>query len=269
MKRRAFVIGTSVFAIVNLLLLALTPIPAQAAIVWSDNFDDGNYDGWTMCENPGFPFNASNWSAANNYLQIDQEDWGLISYPSNVAYGTWSFDFKFNETEVERRKFQMRIFFISNDINNVTSVGDNDDLSCYYFDFNVLTTSSTDFYLSLEKWHGAFNTIIDQYNTPVPVAGWHHIDVTRNTTGWFSVYHNGSLVLQGLDTELTTSELFVLSFEDWQIIDNIVVRDDIPETTTTTPPPPPADIPMEFIALGIAVPVVIIVVVVGLRMRRP
>jgi predicted amidohydrolase YtcJ len=43
------------------------PLACRSAVIWSDDFNDGNYDGWTIYEN------SSNWSAANYYLQLDQD----------------------------------------------------------------------------------------------------------------------------------------------------------------------------------------------------
>ncbi|MHA1958364.1 MAG: hypothetical protein ACW968_15735, partial [Candidatus Thorarchaeota archaeon] len=93
MKRNSLFKASCCALTVLLLSLIITPLSCRADIVWSDDFNDGNYDGWTICENPGLNYNSSNWSAANNYLQLDQEDWGTITHPSNIAYGTWSFDF--------------------------------------------------------------------------------------------------------------------------------------------------------------------------------
>jgi hypothetical protein len=236
-------------------------------VVWSDNFDDGNYDGWTICENPGVESSASNWSAANGYLQIDQKDSGEITHPSNIAYGTWSFDFKANETEVQLGR-GMTMAFISNDINNATNVVEGSDWLCYWLRIRAIRTSGGEmaFSLGLFKWYDGVWTTIDASDTHLSVADCHHIDLTRNATGSFSFYTNGSLVMQGVDTEMTTSELLVISMSDWHMIDNIVVRDDIPETTTTTPPPPP--IPLDLIIIGGGIAVAAIVLVVVYTRRR-
>ncbi|MFX1510917.1 MAG: hypothetical protein ACFFBR_11530, partial [Promethearchaeota archaeon] len=91
----------------------------------------------------------------------------------------------------------------------------------------------------------------------VPAAGWHHIDVTRTTAGLFSVYHNDALIIQGVDTDINTSEILWLWFDTWTMIDNIVVDDAVFTTLPWVP-----------IVIGISVAVVVIVVVIVFLRRR-
>ncbi|MFW9967836.1 MAG: hypothetical protein ACFFEA_11855, partial [Candidatus Thorarchaeota archaeon] len=56
------------------------PLACEGAVVWSDDFNDLNYDGWTICDNStlyngDYGFSGSNWTAADGYLQIE-EGWG-------------------------------------------------------------------------------------------------------------------------------------------------------------------------------------------------
>jgi hypothetical protein len=230
------------------------PLACRGAEVWSDDFNDGNYDGWLICS-PSWGNPPSNWSAANYYLQIEQGHWGTISHPSTVAYGTWSFDFKANGTQVTAGQ-GLSIGFISNDINNATEVVDSEDWSCYGLKIRAaITTEGNEFYLSLTKWYGGVFTILDDYDTYLPVVGWHHIDVSRSTDGLFHVYYNGSLVMQGEDNEMTTSELFVVSLADWNMIDNIVVDD-----------APPIDwLPIAIIGTSAVVIVAVLVIILKRR----
>jgi hypothetical protein len=229
------------------------PVTCSGTVVWSDNFDDGNYDGWTMGSlSWGNP--PSNWSAANNYLQIEQEAWGSISHPSNVAYGTWSFDFRANGTYLSYDE-GVSIAFVSNDVHNTTEVPTGNDWSCYGLKAYG-TNEGTGFTICLLRWHDGVRYNIGYNGTPLSLANWHHIDVSRTTDGLFKVYHNGSLVIQGEDTELTTSELFVVSLVDWLMIDNVVVDDT-----------PPATIDWVLIGVGISTVVIIAVVVIILKRR--
>jgi hypothetical protein len=252
--------------------MGYSPLASRSTEVWSDDFNDGNYDGWTICENTDLLILDSNWSAADYCLRIDQEDRGVISCPSSIAYGTWSFDFKANESQIESDA-QAEIVFISSNL-------DGDELSDWYgywvhFSFNIAGEDYT-FSLSLRRgdWSGDVTTVCWN-STRVPVAGWHQIDVTRNTTGSFNVFHNGSLIMQGEDTEYDSSELFAILFEQGQMIDNIVVDNEItvttPTTTATTPPtatttattPPPFD----WLPIGIGVSAVVIILVIFLKRR--
>ncbi|MFX1440954.1 MAG: hypothetical protein ACFFFD_11960 [Promethearchaeota archaeon] len=205
--------------------MGYSPLACGGAVVWSDDFDDGNYDGWTICDNTVYN-NGSEWSADNNYLQLDQGTWssyyslywGIISHPSDVAYGTWSFDFKFDEAKVQSDTFASVEFISSNLDGDYMS-----DWRCYWIYFEAISTS--EFEIKLRK---NIATILDTYETPVPVTGWHHIDVTRTEAGLISVYHDGALIMEAVDTDIDTSELFVFSPQEGAMFDNIVVHDDIP-----------------------------------------
>jgi len=249
------VVGKKEYKIVGLTILfllcwiGLSPLACRSTEVWSDDFNDGDYVGWTICDNLAISDN-SDWTAADHYLELNQTDWGAISHPSDVAYGTWSFDFKANDTLVDSETFAS-IEFISN---NIHDLDDFDDWICYWIYFDAIsTTDGLKFDIKLRKnvW-----TILDTSETPVPVTGWHHIEVTRDMSGLFSVYHNGSLVIQLGDTEITTSELFVFSPVDGAMFDNIVVDD-----------APPATINWMLIGAGVSVVVIILVLVIILKRR--
>ncbi|MFW9964052.1 MAG: hypothetical protein ACFFCX_10835 [Candidatus Sifarchaeia archaeon] len=119
-------------------------------------------------------------------------------------------------------------------------------------------------------------TVLKTSETRIPRAGWHHIEVTRSLGDWFSVYHNGSLIIQVQDTgtSIDTSEMFVFSPQKGVMFDNIVVDNEIPEdpiittTTTTTSPtttPPPFDPILIGLIGGIGIGVVIILAIVYRR----
>ncbi|MHA1961520.1 MAG: hypothetical protein ACW99U_14965 [Candidatus Thorarchaeota archaeon] len=273
MKRQAFVLGTSIFVILNLLLLTFTPIPAQAAEVWSDNFNDGNYDGWTTLRPDNFT--ASNGYLENTYNATSVYDRPYISYENDVNNGTWSYD---------------------------AYVAHNYMIIMFWYE-------PSDFCALWHEVNGA--DIIWNWDTkeiwtsPVGLMGvWTHFDITLSSDPFYvDVFVDGThrLHYEPIFTPTGESEEFTFwGVSEGDAIDNVVVSDSFdiecdngtcdvdhyepPTTTTTTPtdttettttttddtttPPPPADIPMEFIALGVAVPVVIVVLVVGLRMRR-
>lgn len=238
-------------AIVFLLCwMGYLPLACRGAVVWSDDFNDGNYDGWTICS-PSWGNPPSKWSAADYYLQIEQEAWGTISHPSTVAYGTWSFDFKANLTQVTAGQ-GLSINFISNDLNNATEVPTSNDWSCYGFKIlAAATTQGNEFFLSLAKLVGGVFTVLDSSDGYLPIVGWQHIDVSRTTGGLFHVYVNNSLILQATDTDMTTSELFVVNLADWNMIDNVVVDD-----------APPIEWPTIVIIVASAVVIVVVLVII-------
>ncbi|MHA1907817.1 MAG: hypothetical protein ACW98Y_11025 [Candidatus Thorarchaeota archaeon] len=116
------------------------------------------------------------------------------------------------------------------------------------------------FTINLAKRFDGVRTILDSHSQ-VPVAGWHHFDVTRDTTGLLSVDLNGSRIMQAEDTDIDTSEMFWLWFSNGGMIDNI-------EVVTTTPDGQGNMTTLLIIAgSGIAV-VVIVLVVWKTRMER-
>ncbi|MGD9396603.1 MAG: hypothetical protein PVJ05_09270 [Candidatus Thorarchaeota archaeon] len=236
----------------------------NAVVIWEDDFDDGTYaPEWTICDNltsAGFHngdygWSGSTWSATNNYLEKVTEaspGWGVISHPSNLAYGRWSFDFKANGT----------IFFISNNFYDMDDLYE--DSSSYFVFFDVFSYDE-EFAIFLAKRFDNTRTILDSHYH-VPIAGWYHLDLTRNMTGGFTVYLNGSQIMQVVDTDIDTSEMFWLWFHNGDMIDNVVVDniwDYTPTTPTAAPPPIP---PYVWLLVGSAA-VVIVVAVVFLRRR--
>jgi hypothetical protein len=228
--------------------MGYSPLACRGAEVWSDDFDDGDFDGWTICENWLYD-SGSNWSATNYYLQCTQSDSGIISHLSDTAYGTWICDFKVDEAQVELGTYAS-IVFISSNLDGAT-----DDLACYWISFSVGSTSEGYIFApSLEKYKDTDGATIANSETHLPVAGWHHIEVTRTTGGLFSVYHNGSLILQGTDTDIDTSELFSFWTSRWSMFDNIVV-DDAP--------------PIDWLLIGVAgLSAVVIVAVLVIILKR-
>jgi hypothetical protein len=240
--------------------MGYTPLASRGAVVWSDDFNDGNYDGWTICDNStlydgNYGWSGSNWTAASGWLQAEsgfgEEGWAIISHPSNVAYGKWSFDFK---TEQREAGLLGNVRFISENFHDWDDYESEATQYLVQFTISVLATGSG-IVIDLAKSVDGTGTTIDSSESAVPVAGWHHIEVTRTTTGLFSVYHNGSLVLQGVGTEIDTSEMFWMWFSSGSMIDNIVVDD-----------APPID-PVVIVIVGAAAVVIIVVVVIFLKRR--
>jgi hypothetical protein len=56
-------------------------------------------------------------------------------------------------------------------------------------------------------------------------TGWHHVDVTRDARGYFCVYLNNTLILEAVDTTVTTTSLFAFAYAG--AFDNVVVSNTI------------------------------------------
>jgi hypothetical protein len=161
------------------------------------------------------------------------------------------------------------IAFISNNFYDLDDLYE--DGQFYFINIDVLAYEEPhNFSITLNKRFDNAKTILES-NFKVRAAGWHHFDVTRNSTGCFTVYHNGSQIMQVVDTDIDTSEMFWLWWSNWQTLENVVVDDDWDYTTTTTtttstdtPSPDPDWGPILIIG-GVAVVAIALIVVVAKR----
>jgi hypothetical protein len=205
------VLGTVVFLVLGL----LSPVSVYAANGWSDDFNDGNYDHWTVVN--------GQFSASTFELNTFMSDAGLntIYHNSTCAYGNWVFELWNNVTD-------QHIFFISTDWNtNLTEA-----YSVSLEDFGAS--------LTLYRWNGLVSTVLDTTTLSIVSGfGYHSYNVTRSDMGHFDVLRDGVLELSADDNTITTSEYFIYSLDGIGAIDNIVVSCGITPaddgcTTTTT-----------------------------------
>ncbi len=243
-KSRVLSLVLVISAILLLWTTLLGPKTCKAfTISWQDDFNDGNYDDWTV--NLGSTF-----SAANNYLEATTENaWNWVSHPSDVAYGSWQFDVYAVDTPANH----CYVYIISS--------GSNYRLCVWTGSWaGAIPIPGPGF--TLIKEYGGVSAIADYY-PGTPIAGWVTINVTRTEAGEFSFYIDGVLRMQVTDNDLTISSTFRFAGQGGWRIDNIVVSDfTAPTTTTTTPPPIPG---FPFLAILLAVPLAL---TFGLMTRR-
>ncbi|MFW9967465.1 MAG: hypothetical protein ACFFEA_09960, partial [Candidatus Thorarchaeota archaeon] len=193
-----------------------------ATEVWSDNFEDGNCDEWTM--------NCC--SAADGVLRSTAAA-GFACRESSVTEGTWSFDLQVGEHEsgpamgFEFGAVTPTVFFMST----------HPEETPWYFYSVYATKVSTQTgsmpVVQIRKnspsGGGAFNTWVKLASHDLEDGdfGWKHIDVARTLGGQITVWLNGTIILQVVDTEIDTSEYFVFMACEGMGIDNIVL-DDVP-----------------------------------------
>lgn len=223
-----------------------------ATEVWSDDFDDCNCDGWTV----------SGFSAEDGTLSSTSAA-GTAYRESTVAEGTWSFDLELLDySQIVHLGFEFgaitpTAFFMST----------NPEETPWYFYAVYGTAASTQTgakpVLQIRKNNpnggGAFNTWVKlaSYDLEEGDFGWKHIDVARTSSGQITVWLNGTVIMQVVDTEIDTSEYFVFMANENMGIDNIVL-DDVPMAS---------GIPLEILALSVGVPAIIIVSAVWVRRR--
>lgn len=235
-----------------LLILTFAAEPCVAAEVWSDNFDDGNHDSWTF----------SSCSAADGTVRVMAAS-GSAYRESAVDIGTWSFDLEHKGFDVGDIDWGWQgfvlpaVFFMS-------SHPEETPWNYYCVVAAHVSTSSGDRpVVELRKnspsGGGAFYTWVKlaSYDLEIGDFGWKHFDVARTSNGQITVWVNGTQVIQVVDTDLESSEYFVFMAGPNRGLDNIVA-DDVPIST---------GVPLELLALGIGVPVIIVGTVVWTRRR--
>lgn len=227
------------YSLVVLIILLCTSLfmtfPCKAATVWSDDFDDGDYEGWMVTS--GF------FSAEDKILRTVPGYSNYVLYcPSYVTTGTWSFDMlvgpdaRFDLIYSQQSEGKRLVLYLSG-VNIVLR------------SFQSLTNPSRSVQLAA-------------YNLPRSMTGWQHFDVTRDSDGRTCVYNNGTLVIDVVDATVMTSE-FIRWISRGGAIDNIVVSN-----TIDIEPPPSTPFYMQtwfLAAVGIVVAIVVIVAFLKIR----
>ena len=249
------------------LVLSVVTTQSSAAVVWSDNFDDGNYDGWTL-ESGGY-------TCSEGYLECTEDTvyagFSEIYRSSSVSVGTWSFDFYYAVSS------HLRVYYWTDEAG--ISHGSNffiqmDGARIMLRRYTEGGTSA----LNLDQWapEGSY------------VGKWNHVDVTMDESFVTNVFVNGThrIHYTSVSPEAECAFFIVAMNNIGDAIDNIVVSDTIDlqpnasyitttttettqtDTDTTTPPPDGATtFPIEILALGGGAVVLLIVVVILLKRR--
>jgi hypothetical protein len=232
---------------------------------WSDNFDDGNYDGWTVIQGGFGVTDGVLVGTANGPGDASCS----IYHESNVSMGTWSFDVYIPPDLATKWS---PIAFMAESPTHLSDM--------YY----VVEFYNTEMYLS--RYNDLSQTIVDNYDFPGGThCGLHHISVIRNETNYFYLFHNGTLVIEGvsivpaIEWEYFVFYSYLNPEAAW--IDNVNVTEYVEDETTTTTTgeettttttttnggTPPLPLPLELVALGGGVAVVLIVLVIIMKKK--
>ncbi len=223
-----------VSALALIITTLLSANNTSAAIVWQDNFNDGDYDGWTI-EGLGDFGITSNALIATGSAGV----WNFIRYPSTVAFGWWSFDV-LSEDAPGNHSY---VYIIS----GVAEIP-NYRLAIWTGSYSTWASGPG---VSVIKTNTTDNFSIAEWFPGTAFSGWHSYNVTRDNTGLFNIYIDGTLRLTFTDNEITTSSYFRFGAQENSGIDNVVVNDSPPSTPSTTPPPIPG---FPMVAILTAIP---------------
>lgn len=231
-----------IFLAVLLCISLFMTISSRAATTWSDDFNDGDYRGWTV--------DYGTFSAADKTLKtVPGDDYYEAYYFSSVASGTWSFDLLVG-TETD-------IFFMYNPLQNQEN--QYEGLEILWFGTHIRLYSYSSFY-------NAGSERLGEFIFSSSISGWQHLDITRSIDGRICIYHNRNLILDVVDpATITSSVAFVYLPLGEAAIDNIVVSN-----TVDIEPPPPVPIYMQtwFLAIVAAVALAMVVMATFFRRKR-
>jgi hypothetical protein len=237
MKKHFIILFLNILLCISLFMT----FPCKANVVWSDDFNDGDYRGWTI--------DGGTFSAEDNTLKtILGDSYYGIYISSFVATGTWSFDVLVG-TETD-------IFFMYTPLMNEQDEYEGIEILWYGTHLQLYSYSS---------FYDAGSLRLGEYIFSSNIPGWQHLDVTRNSKGRICIYHNETLILDLIDqAPLTSSEFFIYLPNGEAAIDNVVVSN----TVDIEPPPSiPFYLQTWFLATAGAVAAAIIVALLMLRKR--
>jgi hypothetical protein len=225
----------SLILVILLYIPLFSMAPSKVDVIWSDDFDDGEYDGW---------FVANGTFSAEDYTlkPVLGDNTYMINHLSTATSGTWSFDVLVGEGAV--------IWLMYDGVGYGLIVAawfgmDGAHLRLY----NV----------SYEK-----GNVIGERIFQSGIPSWQHIDVTRNLDGRTCVYLNGTLFIDVVDYVARKSWFFMYNPYGESAIDNIVVSN----TVDIEPPPPPLYKQTWFLATAGVVAVAVITILVFLGRRK-
>jgi hypothetical protein len=192
----------------------ITPVPSVAVSVWSEDFEDGDYDGWTVL--------SGSYSATSGVLVPTGEKTThhKIRHDSNTAYGTWSFDVFLNQSNYLSLS-SIEIYFLADEIYGYSAE--------WAYVLEILVDPDPGWPMEDFRLRGFTPDPVELgiYSHPEGLAQHQHIDITRDTNGHFNVFVNGTLIIEGIDNELTSARYFVFESLSSHGLDNITVNNEI------------------------------------------
>ncbi|MDO8055514.1 MAG: hypothetical protein Q6361_01515 [Candidatus Hermodarchaeota archaeon] len=233
---------------------ALCGIPAvDATLIWSDTFTGTLPPDWTVLE--------GSFTCTNDRLETQTGVWHAVYTPSTVgALGTegeWRFDVHYETVA------GMWVAFMAADTNGVGDDRPDDGYGIWI--------SRYDNAIRLARHVSGTESYMGYY--PMTASNDYSLIVTRDSSGEFNVWIDGTLRITATNTAVTTSVYFlVVIIDPGNYIDNIQVYDEILTVSGGNGGDGNGGglvFPPELIAIiGGAVAIIVIIAVVILILRR-
>jgi hypothetical protein len=202
----------------------------HSTVTWSDNFDDGNLDGWTISgtSHAGRSVEAlviaeGNCSASSYALQATgvpkMAAYTYVSHPAGISTGSYSFDVFFNEGGTYNTYTFSLVF------SNLDIISKKDWLAWRGYEI-VVSDYGSIVMKRLDRANG--NPIIRESvgrNFVPHIGTWTHFDITHSSTGRWMVYVNGTNYYDLVDDEVLSFAYVGFWLQPGPSIDNVVVTD--------------------------------------------
>jgi len=196
----------------------MTPTP-DMSIIWSDDFEDGDKEGWME----DFAYQANNsFFVEEGVLNNDELSYGIIYHESEVSSGTWSFDLFYpEEPEIYVPSYRIAV------------ICDQRFLYCFGIDSSIEGSKNTTVrIITLDGYNEASS--YDSVKLGEKLVGWKHFDVTRDESGNSKIFVDGELILQDkVEISFSPKRLFIYTNVKGPAIDNVVVRNQVIDIQAT------------------------------------
>ncbi|MFW9888308.1 MAG: hypothetical protein ACFFER_09010 [Candidatus Thorarchaeota archaeon] len=237
---------------------------SPSEVIWSEDFNDiADWDFWGLHYEDNIPLPA-NYSVSEGMLRFQggANHWTVAMHNTTQSVGTWSFDLDVQD----QYRHLFHIAFIGGYWDNDSIIWP-DWRSSVPYEYGIMPVTSQvysyadEFVLYWRPTGGADSIYTLDHYRPAEMIGWHHIDITRNSSGHIDVYFNGELRMSAEDTHFNVTECFKIYSQGGPAIDNIEINDKI------MPPQPQIDPFIIAVIVGGAL-VALVVIVIIIR-RRP
>lgn len=229
-----------------------TSLPEE---VWSDNFDDGNYDGWNTfglnITMEGVFLTSGNFTVTDGVLRCGGAGYNVANHASSLVYGIWAFDIfvVIGPHEHSAVYLTKEGWTLEDGVENGYAIA-----------FAQSTYSVSEPGIHIAKSTDYHSTWHEYWLTPVNNR-WFHVEVIHLLDGTFNVFINGTLRISYVDNSLTSSSLFEFTLEPGCAVDNVVVSS-LGDTGLIPP-----NLPL-LLVVGVSIVIIIIVIAVYLKKRR-
>jgi len=209
MRSKTFFLTSLSLVLLMLLVYGCGSDPnPDASVVWSDDFEDGDTEGWEQ-------FGGEDKHFVSEGAVHFGTSGGVITHPSTVTTGTWSFDV-----------FIPPEGLATNEIYFIASQPDTNLLAA----FPITIEHRPDTIIEFNHLVGDEETVIGavRISEGGRLSGWHHMDITRDDRGNVIVYFNKAFVYKFNQDFPYESDFFgFYTCCEGPALDNIVVRNQI------------------------------------------